>query len=50
VINASNEAGVVVLGSRGAGGFTRMLPGSTAGQVGQHAHCPVVIVPPGNRD
>jgi 2-polyprenyl-6-methoxyphenol hydroxylase-like FAD-dependent oxidoreductase len=32
------------------GGFTRMLLGSTAGQVVQHAHCPVVIVPPENRD
>jgi nucleotide-binding universal stress UspA family protein len=44
LVNVSNEAGMVVLGSRGAGGFTGMLPSSTAGQVGQHAYGPVVIV------
>ena len=49
LINASKEADMVVLGSRGAGGFTRLLMGSTAGQVVQHAHCPVVIVPPEDR-
>jgi nucleotide-binding universal stress UspA family protein len=45
LINASKEADLVVLGSRGMGGFTRMMLGSTAGQVVQHAHCPVTIVP-----
>ena len=50
LINASREADMVVLGSRGAGGFTRLMLGSTAGQVVQHAHCPVVIVPPEDRD
>jgi nucleotide-binding universal stress UspA family protein len=45
LINASKEADLVVLGSRGVGGFTRMMLGSTAGQVVQHAHCPVTIVP-----
>jgi nucleotide-binding universal stress UspA family protein len=49
LVNASKEADMVVLGSRGAGGFTRMLMGSTAGQVVQHAHCPVVIIPPEDR-
>jgi nucleotide-binding universal stress UspA family protein len=34
-----------VLGSRGAGGFTRLLMGSTAGQVVRHAPCPVLIIP-----
>ena len=48
LVNASKEADMVVLGSRGVGGFTRMLLGSTAGQVVQHAHRPVVIVPPQN--
>jgi nucleotide-binding universal stress UspA family protein len=50
LIAASKEADMVVLGSRGAGGFTRMLLGSTAGQVVQHAHCPVLIIPPEDRD
>lgn len=50
LINASKNADLVVLGSRGAGGFTRLMLGSTAGQVVQHAHCPVVIVPPEDRD
>jgi nucleotide-binding universal stress UspA family protein len=49
LINASKEADLVVLGSRGVGGFTRMLLGSTAGQVVQHAYCPVVILPPEDR-
>ncbi|HEV2260108.1 MAG TPA: universal stress protein [Streptosporangiaceae bacterium] len=50
LVNASKEADMVVLGSRGVGGFTRLLLGSTAGQVVQHAHCPVTIVPPEDRD
>ena len=49
LINASKDADMIVLGSRGAGGFTRMLLGSTAGQVVQHAHCPVTIIPPEDR-
>jgi nucleotide-binding universal stress UspA family protein len=50
LVSASKGADMVVLGSRGMGGFTRMLLGSTAGQVVQHAHCPVVIIPPEDRD
>ena len=49
LINAGHDADMIVLGSRGAGGFTRLLLGSTAGQVVQHAHCPVLIVPPEDR-
>ena len=50
LINAGKDADMLVLGSRGAGGFTRLMMGSTAGQVVQHAHGPVLIVPPENRD
>jgi nucleotide-binding universal stress UspA family protein len=50
LVNASRDADMIVLGSRGAGGFTRLMLGSTAGQVVQHAHCPVTIVPPEDRD
>ncbi len=49
LVSASKEAGMIVLGSRGVGGFTRLMLGSTAGQVVQHAHCPVLIVPPEDR-
>jgi nucleotide-binding universal stress UspA family protein len=49
LINAGEDADMIVLGSRGAGGFTRLLMGSTASQVAQHAHCPVLIVPPKDR-
>jgi nucleotide-binding universal stress UspA family protein len=49
LVSASKEADMIVLGSRGVGGFTRLMMGSTAGQVVQHAHCPVLIVPPEDR-
>ncbi|PWR06358.1 universal stress protein UspA [Micromonospora acroterricola] len=40
----SAEAGLLVLGSRGHGGFGGLLAGSTAVAVAAHAHCPVVVV------
>ncbi|WP_349878247.1 universal stress protein [Micromonospora sp. HUAS YX12] len=40
----SAEAGMLVLGSRGHGGFGGLLAGSTAVSVTAHAHCPVVVV------
>jgi nucleotide-binding universal stress UspA family protein len=49
LIKASKDADMIVLGSRGVGGFTRLMLGSTAGQVVEHAYCPVLIVPPQNR-
>lgn len=41
----SHDAALIVLGSRGHGGFTGLLLGSTAIAVSAHAHCPVVIRP-----
>lgn len=49
LINAGKDADMIVLGSRGAGGFTRLMMGSVAGQVAQHALCPVLLIPPENR-
>jgi len=46
LIKAGAGADVIVLGSRGAGGFTRLMLGSVATQVAQHAPCPVLIIPP----
>ena len=46
LINAGKDADMIVLGSRGAGGFSWLMMGSVSSQVAQHAHCPVLIVPP----
>jgi len=49
LIKAGQDADMIVLGSRGAGGFTRLMMGSVSSQVVLHAHCPVLIVPPEDR-
>lgn len=41
----SNEAQLLVLGTRGHGGFAGLLLGSVSSKCAQHSHCPVVIVP-----
>lgn len=49
LIRASGEADLLVIGSRGLGGFKGLLLGSVGHQCAQHAQCPVVIVPHGER-
>lgn len=44
LIEASRDAHLMVLGSRGLGGFTGALVGSTAVALAAHGHCPVTVV------
>jgi nucleotide-binding universal stress UspA family protein len=45
LIEAAAEADLLVLGTRGAGGFEGLLLGSTAEHGARHASCTVVLVP-----
>lgn len=47
LLRAAADADLLVVGSRGAGGFSRLLLGSVALCVTRHARCPVVVVPAG---
>jgi len=45
LIDASADAELVVVGTRGGGGFPHLRLGAVSNQVVQHAKCPVVVVP-----
>ena len=47
LIEASDECDLLVVGSRGGGGFSALTVGSITSQVVHHANCPVVVVPAG---
>jgi nucleotide-binding universal stress UspA family protein len=44
LVQASQGAQLLVLGSRGHGGFHGLLLGSASSASAQHAHCPVLII------
>ncbi|HWD77385.1 MAG TPA: universal stress protein [Kribbella sp.] len=45
LVEAAGDARLVVLGSRGLGGWSGLLVGSVAVQVTTHAPCPTVVIP-----
>jgi nucleotide-binding universal stress UspA family protein len=49
MLNAARNADMIVVGSRGTGRLSRGVLGSVSTQITNHARCPVVVIPPGDR-
>ena len=45
LVTEAKDADLLVVGSRGLGGFRGLLLGSTSQQCAHHAPCPLVVVP-----
>jgi nucleotide-binding universal stress UspA family protein len=45
LLAAAENARMLVVGSRGRGGFTTLLLGSVSDQCVRHARCPILVVP-----
>ena len=45
LIQTAKDADLLVVGSRGRGGFSGLLLGSVSQQVAHHTPCPLVIIP-----
>ena len=49
LLDAAADAELLVVGTRGHGGFVGLLLGSVSQQCAHHSPCPIVIVPPHER-
>jgi nucleotide-binding universal stress UspA family protein len=44
LLNVAADADMVVVGSRGSGGFEKLLLGSVSSHAVHHGHCPIVVI------